>query len=95
MSTFIVVLIVLIGGGALLLRQLRIEDRRQLVLDSPAGHTKSELIDALGQPKSISSMAQGRTLLQWQSPGKHLVMSFNGDVCEGVTHQYDANGLKA
>ena len=55
------------------------------------GKTKAEIIEAVGQPSSISVTGEGRLLLQWQATGCHMVLLFEGDVCLGITHEYLAN----
>jgi hypothetical protein len=57
-------------------------------LGTIAGKTKDEIIAAVGQPTSISGLADGKTLLQWQATGCHMALRFSGEVCEGITHQH-------
>lgn len=52
------------------------------------GKSKNEIIAKVGSPTSISGLPQGKTLLQWQATGCHMALRFNGDICEGITHQY-------
>lgn len=52
-----------------------------------AGKTKQEIIDAVGPPSAISSVGENMTLLQWQEQTYHIALRFNGDICEGVTHE--------
>lgn len=54
------------------------------------GRTKSQIIAVVGQPKSVSSIGPDQTLLQWQSHGYHIALHFSGDVCIGITHEYNA-----
>ena len=60
-------------------------------LGTLAGKTKAEIIEAVGQPSSISVAGEGRLLLQWQATGCHMALLFEGDVCLGITHEYLAN----
>jgi len=52
-----------------------------------AGRTKAEIINAVGAPTSTSAMTDGKTLLQWMVTGYHIALLFDGDICEGVTHE--------
>ena len=51
------------------------------------GKTKNEIISVVGPPNSISAAANGKTLYQWIATGYHIALPFDGDACEGVTHQ--------
>jgi hypothetical protein len=62
--------------------------RKFAALGTLAGKHKEEIIDAVGPPTSISAVGDGLTLLQWQTEGYHIALRFNGDVCEGVTHEF-------
>jgi len=57
-------------------------------LGTIAGKSRQEFIASVGSPTSFSTMPEGKTLLQWQATGYHIALLFNGDVCEGVTHEY-------
>lgn len=61
------------------------------MLGTLKGKTKAEIIEAVGQPSSISVAGEGRLLLQWQATGCHMALLFEGDVCLGITHEYLAN----
>lgn len=52
------------------------------------GKIKDEIIAKVGPPTSISGLPEGKTLLQWQATGCHMALRFNGESCEGITHQY-------
>ena len=54
------------------------------------GTHKDIILAAVGNPNAVSSMADGRTLCQWQATGYHIALIFNGPICEGVTHEYAA-----
>ena len=56
-----------------------------------AGKTKDEIIAIVGTPNSISALADGKAMLQWMATGYHIALIFNGDICEGVSHEF-ANG---
>ena len=52
------------------------------------GKTRNEIIAVVGPPNSISAAANGKTLYQWLATGYHIALLFDGDTCEGVTHQF-------
>ena len=52
-----------------------------------AGKTKTEIIAQVGPPNSVSGLAGGKTLCQWMATGYHVALRFNGEMCEGVTHE--------
>lgn len=60
-------------------------------LGEMTGKTKAEIIAAVGPPNSISELAGGETLLQWQSAGYHIAIRFQGEVFAGISHEYLAN----
>lgn len=56
------------------------------------GKTRTEIIDAVGPPQSVSAVGDGKTLIQWQminqAGGYHVALMFDeNDLCEGVTHE--------
>lgn len=58
-------------------------------LGSMTGKTADQIISAVGSPNSRSSMALGKTLLQWQATGYHISILFDvNGVFEKVTHEY-------
>jgi hypothetical protein len=62
---------------------------RFLKLGNMTGKTSTEIIDAVGQPSSISSLGTGKTLLQWQATGCHMAVLFDADdKFVKITHQY-------
>jgi len=61
---------------------------RFLSLGNMAGRTAAEIIAVVGQPSSVSSMALGQTLMQWQETGCHMALLFAADGrLVNVTHQ--------
>ena len=66
---------------------------RFLSLGNMAGRTAAEIIAVVGQPSSVSSMAFGQTLMQWQATGCHIALLFaaNGRFVK-VTHQFTTFG---
>lgn len=53
-----------------------------------AGKTKGEIYLLAGPPNSVTSLGEGRELLQWQVTGYHIALSFTNEVCDGVTHEH-------
>lgn len=51
------------------------------------GKTKAEIINIVGQPNAISSLPEGKILLQWLASGYHISLIFNGEFCEGVAQE--------
>ena len=51
------------------------------------GKTAQEIVAIVGPPNSVSAIGGGRTLCQWMATGYHVALRFNGDICEGVTHE--------
>jgi hypothetical protein len=63
--------------------------RKQFVaLGTLTGRTRREIVKAVGEPGSETTLADGRTLLQWRATGYHIALVFekNGR-CFGVTHE--------
>jgi len=52
------------------------------------GMAKAEIIAAVGPPNSVSAVAGGKTLCQWMATGYHIALLFDGEICEGVTHEF-------
>jgi hypothetical protein len=59
-------------------------------LGSLTGKTKAEIIRVVGPPSSFSSLSGGKTILQWMATGYHISLIFNGELCEGVSHEFAA-----
>lgn len=58
-------------------------------LGNMAGMTSAQIISAVGNPSSESSMAHGQYLLQWQGTGCHMALLFGPDgKLLKITHQY-------
>jgi hypothetical protein len=63
--------------------------RKQFVLlGSLKGRTRREIVKAVGEPATETTLPDGRTLLQWRTTGYHIALVFeqNGR-CFGVTHE--------
>jgi hypothetical protein len=52
------------------------------------GKTKEEIIAVVGPPNSISAAGDGKSLLQWITPGYHVALLFEGEACLGITHEF-------
>lgn len=53
-----------------------------------SGKSKNQIIAVVGAPNSISALPDGKSLLQWMATGYHIALIFNGDICEGVSHEF-------
>jgi hypothetical protein len=97
-NTFLLIILPTVGGILLYSltkmsvlskgRSLQTSFRR---LGRIAGRTRREIVQAVGPPNSVSSLAAGKTVLQWMAPGYHIALRFAGNaadsICEGVTHE--------
>ncbi len=45
-----------------------------------------EIVAALGPPACVVVDNQGKNLYQWIATGYHVVVRFEGETCEGLTH---------
>ena len=62
---------------------------RFLALGDMTGKTADEIVAAVGRPNSVSSMASGSALLQWQATGCHMALLFGPDgKLVKITHQF-------
>jgi hypothetical protein len=52
------------------------------------GKSKAEIVAAVGLPNSVSAVANEKTVCQWLATGYHIALLFDGDICEGVTHEF-------
>lgn len=52
------------------------------------GKTKSEILAVVGPPNSVSAVGDGKSLLQWITPGYHIALVFDGEVCLGINHEF-------
>lgn len=59
------------------------------------GKSKREIILSVGPPNSVSALSHGKSLLQWQRNGYHIALIFDGEICEGVTHEHSSPGYMA
>ncbi len=62
--------------------------KRFIALGTLKGRTRKEIVKAVGQPATETTLPDGRTLLQWRATGYHIALVFekNGR-CFGVTHE--------
>lgn len=51
------------------------------------GKSRAEILAAVGPPSSQSTVAGGKTVIQWIKPGYHIALIFEGDNCLGVSHE--------
>jgi hypothetical protein len=67
----------------------RVLHARFVSLGNMTGKTNDEIMAVVGRPSSMSSMAGGKMLLQWQATGCHMALLFDasGRFVE-ITHQY-------
>lgn len=87
---------ILLGAGvqrAVASANVQSTRRKFAKLGTIAGRTKAEIIQAVGAPSSVSQIAGGKTLLQWQHVTQggayHVALRFNAEgICEGVTHEH-------
>jgi hypothetical protein len=80
-GVWVVVRLVVYGPGLVL--QKKFETLGQL-----PGRTKEEIVAVVGQPNSISTLPDGKTLLQWQQSGYHIALQFSDGRCDSITHQH-------
>lgn len=52
------------------------------------GKTRIEIEAVVGAPNSISAAAGGMVLCQWMAVGYHIALLFDGDICQGITHEF-------
>ena len=53
-----------------------------------SGKSMREIIAVAGAPSSISPLPNGKHLLQWMATGYHIAIIFNGELFEGVSHEF-------
>jgi len=67
----------------------RVLSLRFATLGDMRGKTEGEIIAVVGPPSSVSSMAFGQSLLQWQATGYHIALLFDaGGRFLKITHEY-------
>src|SRR5947208_1679107 len=67
----------------------RLLHTRFIALGDMTGKTSQEIIARVGPPTSMSAMADGGKLLQWQATGCHMALKFGPDGrMMGITHEY-------
>jgi cobalamin biosynthesis protein CobD/CbiB len=60
------------------------------------GRTRKEIVKAVGQPGTETTLPDGRTLLQWRATGYHIALVFEKDGrCFGVTHENGRRVVRA
>ena len=63
---------------------------RFVALGELKGKTKDQIVAVVGPPNSVSVAGEGKTVCQWMATGYHIALLFDGDTCEGVTHEFRA-----
>ena len=61
--------------------------RKFIKLGQLKGKKKAEIIAAAGAPCSISATPTGQVLLQWMQGGYHICLIFDGETCQGISHE--------
>lgn len=51
------------------------------------GRSRLEIEAVVGPPNAVSAIAEGKSVCQWMQTGYHIALLFNGDTCEGITHE--------
>lgn len=52
------------------------------------GLTIRQVTDAVGPPTAVTHASANQIIMQWQEIGYHIVLVFDGGICEGVSHEY-------
>jgi hypothetical protein len=67
-----------------------------VALGTLKGRTRKEIVKAVGQPGTETTLPDGRTLLQWRATGYHIALVFEKDGrCFGVTHENGRRVVRA
>lgn len=66
----------------------KLHQRKFISRGKLAGKTKKEIIVTAGLPNATSALPGGKSLLQWMATGYHISLIFNGEICEGVHHEF-------
>ena len=56
-------------------------------LGDVAGLTRHEVTAALGPPSCVTLDSAGKDLFQWIVNGYHIVLRFDGNTCEKISHE--------
>ena len=56
------------------------------------GKSFNTIVAIVGPPSARSATGNGKTLYQWMATGYHIALLFDGDICEGITHEFAASG---
>ena len=56
-------------------------------LGTLSGKTRSEIEAVVGPPNAVSAVGNGKTLCQWMATGYHVALVFDGNTCEGISHE--------
>ena len=70
--------------------------KRFIALGTLKGMTRREIVKAVGEPSTETTLPDGRMLLQWRATGYHIALVFEEDGrCFGVTHEYGRRVVRA
>lgn len=61
--------------------------KKFLKLGVLSGRTRQQIVRVVGPPNATTQLGDGRTQEQWLKPGYHIILIFNGNICEGVNHE--------
>jgi hypothetical protein len=103
MDGWLLATIILVGLGAVLSLIVTIAQDSQTAslkkrfrrLGTIAGRTRKEIVEVVGPPSGVSSLPEGKVLLQWMGSGAagayHIALVFANQgehaVCEGINHE--------
>lgn len=59
------------------------------------GKTKQEIVAVAGNPAAIAGTSDGKTCCQWMKSGFHIVLIFNGEICEGIASVTDVSDVSS
>lgn len=78
--------------GATVRSQGALLQKKFLALGTLHGQSFNTIVASVGPPSSRSAIRNGKILYQWMATGYHIALIFDGDVCEGVTHEFALSG---
>lgn len=59
-------------------------------LGNVIGINEAHIVNMVGEPTSRSVVGENMSLLQWQSQGYHIALSFTDHICTGIAHEYSS-----
>ena len=72
------------GRAAADARELR---RKFISLGTVAGKRLAQIEQAVGKPKSWTTIGQNRFHYRWSTQTYSVILTFQGDVCEGISSE--------